>query len=168
MVSRLRLEIEEIAAAIGQRLVERGESIAVAESSAGGLISAALLGVAGASAYFKGGVVVYNAAGKQRLAGMLPEELESHRPSTAPHTALLARAIRARLEASWAIAETGAAGPTGNRYGDAAGHAALAVAGPVERTDVIETGESDRRRNMEAFALAALRLLQNAMQDATG
>src|SRR5438045_5547928 len=122
-------ETDEVAEAIAKQLIARGESIAVAESSAGGLIAAALLGVAGASGYFKGGVVVYNADGKQRLAGMTAEELAAHRPSTARHTAMLARAIQARLGATWAIAETGAAGPTGNRYGDAAGHAALAVAG---------------------------------------
>lgn len=156
-------EREEIAEAIGRRLIERGETVAVAESSAGGLISAALLGVSGASAFYKEGIVVYNAAAKERLAGMTPQQLEQHRSSTEPHTLMLAQAIRKRLDATWAIAETGAAGPTGNRYGDAAGHVALAVAGPVEHSEVIETGESDRRRNREAFALGALRLLQGAI-----
>lgn len=159
-------DIDDAAEAVARRLVERGESVAVAESSAGGLIAAALLGVAGASAYFKGGVVVYNADAKQRLAGMTPDQLEAHRSSTAPHTAMLARAIRDRLGAAWAIAETGAAGPTGNRYGDAAGHVALAVAGAVERTQVVETGNSDRRENMVAFAVAALRLLEGALDAA--
>lgn len=156
-------EIEQIAEEIAKRLVERGESVAVAESAAGGLISAALLGVAGASAYFKGGVVVYTSDGKERLAGMTRDALAAHRSATAQHTALLARAIRERLGATWGIAETGAAGPTGNRYGDAAGHAALAVSGPTERSSVIETGQSDRRRNMHAFALAALRLLHTTL-----
>jgi PncC family amidohydrolase len=159
-------EIDQVAESIARRLIERGETVAVAESAAGGLISAALLGVAGASAYFKGGVVVYNADGKQRLAGVTTEQLDVARPSTEPHTAILAGAIRDRLGASWAVAETGAAGPTGNRYGDAAGHVALAVAGPVERTQVVETGDGDRRRNMDAFALAALRLLQGAIETA--
>ncbi|HVC32190.1 MAG TPA: CinA family protein [Chloroflexota bacterium] len=157
-------EIDQIAEEIARRLIERGESVAVAESAAGGLISAALLGVAGASAYYKGGVVVYTTDGKQRLAGLTREALEANRSATVPHTALLAHAIRDRLGASWGIAETGAAGPTGNRYGDAAGHAALAVSGPIERAEVIETGQSDRRQNMAAFALAALRLLRRALE----
>lgn len=106
--------------------------------------------------------MAYNAAAKERLAGMTPEQLEAHRSSTEPHTLMLAEAIRKRLDATWAIAETGAAGPTGNRYGDAAGHVALAVAGPVERSETIETGAADRRANMEAFALGALRLLLGA------
>jgi len=156
-------EIDQLAESIARRLVERKESVAVAESAAGGLISAALLGVAGASAYFKGGVVVYTTDGKERLAGMKREDLEVHRSATTPHTVLLARAIRERLGASWGIAETGAAGPAGNRYGDPAGHAALAVTGPLERSQIVETGQSDRRQNMEAFALAALRLFREAL-----
>jgi nicotinamide-nucleotide amidase len=159
-------EIDDVAEAIAQRLIQRGETVGVAESSAGGLIAAALLGVAGASAYFKGGVVVYTGEGKQRLAGMTPEAIAQHRSSTEPHTVMLAHAIGDRLDATWAIAETGAAGPTGNRYGDAAGHAALAVAGPVERQQTVETGDSDRRANMERFAVAALRLLQGAIEEA--
>ena len=159
-------EVDRLAEDIARRLGERGETVAVAESSAGGIISAALLGVAGASGYFKGGVVVYNADAKERLAGMTADELAVARSSTEPHTALLAAAIRRRLSADWAIAETGAAGPTGNRYGDSAGHVALAVAGPVERTRVVETGASDRRQNMDEFSIAALRLLAEAIATA--
>jgi PncC family amidohydrolase len=158
-------EIDAIAEEIARRLTERGESVAVAESSAGGLIAAALLGVAGASGYFKGGVVVYNAAAKEALAGMTHAELDAHRSATAPHAALLVGAIQRRLGADWAIAEAGAAGPTGNRYGDPAGHVALAVAGPIARTEVVQTGASDRRQNMQAFASAALRLLANALKE---
>ncbi|MGH2461702.1 MAG: CinA family protein [Chloroflexota bacterium] len=157
-------ELDRLAEDVARRLIERGESVAVAESAAGGRVSAALLGVAGASAYFKGGVVVYTSDGKQRLAGMTREDLDANRSATAPHTAALARTIRERLGATWGIAETGAAGPTGNRYGDAAGHAALAVSGPIERAEVIETGQSDRRENMEAFARAALRLLSRVLE----
>jgi PncC family amidohydrolase len=158
--------IEEIAAEIARRLIERGQSVAVAESAAGGLISAALLAVPGASGYFKGGVVVYNADAKERLAGMTRQELEADRSATAPHAAALARAVRRRLGADWAIAETGAAGPTGNRYGDPAGHVAMAIDGPNCRTAVHRTGRSDRQPNMAAFALAALELLLSSLDDA--
>src|SRR4051812_29532212 len=146
--------VDDIASEIAKLLIDRHQTVAVAESSAGGIISAALLGVAGASAYFKGGVGVYNADAKERLAGMTQAEIAVDRSSTEPHTRLLAAAIRRRLGSDWAIAETGATGPTGNRYGDAAGHVALAVSGPAEQTRTLETGESDRRRNMDAFALA--------------
>jgi nicotinamide-nucleotide amidase len=159
-------EINETAEAIAGLLVQRHESVAVSESSAGGRIAAALVGVAGASAYFKGAAVVYTGDQIQTLVGLTAEQLASTRPSTAPRAAVVADAVRARLGSTWAIAETGASGPTGNRYGDAAGHAALAVSGPVQKSEVIETGNSDRRRNMEAFALAALRLLLGAIQSA--
>src|SRR5207244_6116009 len=132
----------DIAEGVARRLIERRESVAVGESAAGGLIAAALLGVAGASAYFKGGVVVYTSEGKVRLVGMTMEQIERDRAATTPHTAILARLIREKLDATWGVAETGAAGPTGNRYGDAAGHAAPAESGPVELTGVSERGKS--------------------------
>ena len=156
-------EMDEVAAEVARLLLARGESVAVAESAAGGLISAALLAVPGASAYYKGGVVVYTGEGKQQLAGMTPEQLALDPSATAPHTARLAQVIRDRLGASWGIAETGAAGPTGIRYRDAPGHEAIAVARPVQRTQIIGTGDRDRRRNMNAFTIATLRLLRDAL-----
>lgn len=159
-------EINETAEAIARQLVDRHESVAVSESSAGGRISAALLGVSGASAYFKGGAVVYTGSQIETLVGLTPDQLATTRPLTAPRAAAVADGIRARLGSTWAVAETGAAGPTGNRYGDAAGHAALAISGPVEKSEVVETGDGDRRRNMDAFTLAALRLLKGAIEAA--
>src|SRR6516164_2993665 len=123
-------ELDTIAEAVARRLIERNESVAVAESAAGGRISAALLGVAGASAYFKGGAVLYTGDGIKQLIGLTDSDLGQHRSATVGRSAMLARAIREKLGATWGIAETGAAGPTGNRYGDAAGHAALAISGP--------------------------------------
>src|SRR5687768_7182698 len=118
-------QLSELAARVGARLKERGETIAVAEGSAGGLISAALLAVPGASAYFLGGAVLYTTASKVALLGLTQQQATEPRSSTEPHTLLLARTIRERLEATWGLAETGATGPTGNRYGDAAGHGCL-------------------------------------------
>ncbi len=143
---------------IAARLKERCETIAVAESSTGGLLSAALLAVPGASAYFLGGAVVYTLAARQGLLEI--GELQGMRASTEPYALLLARTVRQRLGASWGLGETGATGPTGNRYGDAAGHSCIAVAGPgAERAMTLETGRPDRRANMDAFAAAALDLL---------
>lgn len=144
---------------VGAALKARGETLVVAESSAGGLISAALLAVPGASAYFLGGAVVYTRQARAALLGITDEMMHGLRPSTEPYALLLARIARQKFSATWAIAETGATGPTGNRYGEAAGHACLAVAGPVERALTLETGSSDRQANMRAFAAAALDLL---------
>jgi PncC family amidohydrolase len=147
------------AARIGVRLKERGETIAVCESSIGGLLSAALLSVPGASAYYLSGAVVYTRAGGDALLAIPPEARQGLRAATEPYALLMARTIRERLGATWGVAETGASGPTGNRYGDAAGHACIAIAGPVERSITIETGSPDRVANMRAFAAAALDLL---------
>lgn len=138
----------------GLLLKERRETIVIAESSTGGLISAALLAVPGASAYFLGGAVVYTSTARRALMGL--EMPEGMRASTEAYALLLAKTARQRFEATWALSESGASGPTGNRYGDAAGHSCIAVVGPAERTITIETGESDRGANMRAFAAAAL------------
>src|SRR5215471_6979386 len=146
---------------IGKVLVERHETIAVAESSAGGLISAALLSVPGASAYFVGGGVVYTRTSRNALLAIPEASLEGVRASTEAYALMLARAVRARLGTTWAIGETGATGPTGNRYGDAPGHACLAVCGPSDATEAsltLETGSADRGQNMRRFAAAALQL----------
>ena len=138
----------------GLLLKERRETIVIAESSTGGLISAALLAVPGASAYFLGGAVVYTSTARRALMGLaMPEGM---RASTEAYALHLAKTARERFDATWALSESGAAGPTGNRYGDAAGHSCIAIVGPSERTITIETGQSDRVANMRAFAAAAL------------
>ena len=148
------------AAAVALLLRTRGEKLAIAESSSGGLISAALLAQPGASAYFLGAVVAYTSAAKRTL---LDVPADGARSATEAHAMLLARSVRDRLGADWGLAESGASGPTGNRYGDAAGHCCLAIAGPVERVVTIETGHADRVANMRQFAAAALELLRSCL-----
>jgi nicotinamide-nucleotide amidase len=152
-------ELTGLAEQIGQILKARNATVAVAESSAGGLISAALLSVPGASAYYLGGAVVYTRTARDALLNIPESALEGLRSSTEPYSLVLASTIRARFNSTWAVAETGATGPAGNRYGDAPGHACLAVAGAVEKTRTLETGSADRAANMHAFAAAALGLL---------
>jgi len=153
-----------IAEKVATLLKERRETVAVAESSAGGLISAALLAQPGASAYFLGAAVVYTYASRRVFLDLSDAALTGIRPATEPYAQLLARTVRQRLGATWGFGETGATGPTGNRYGDPAGHACLAVAGPVEQAITLETGEADRLANMQAFAAAALQLLAQVAQ----
>ena len=150
-----------LAEKIAARLIERKETVAVAEGSAGGLISAALLAVPGASAYFVGGAVVYTGAARSAFTDISMEDMKGLRPASEPYAALLAKRIRERLNTTWALAEAGAAGPSGNRYGDPAGHTCIAVAGPSQRAFTLRTGSSDRRANMRAFAARALELFAN-------
>jgi nicotinamide-nucleotide amidase len=153
-------KLEEIALAAGQLLKANGQTVAVAESSSGGLISAALLAVPGASSYFKGGGVVYTSQSKTLLMDVSETEMQRDRAATEAHALALARAARQRLGADWGIGETGAAGPTGNRYGDPAGHCCIAVAGPCEKALTLRTDSADRAENMRAFAQAAVELLE--------
>ena len=155
--------LDPIAESIAGRLKERGETVAVAESSSGGLVSAALLGVAGASAYYLGGGVIYTAKARFALLDIPREATAGMRSSSEPYALLLARSIREQFGATWGVSETGAAGPTGNGYGDAAGHTCVAISGPVETVITLETGSPDRRANMEAFAAAALDLLDRGL-----
>jgi nicotinamide-nucleotide amidase len=144
-------------------LKARNQTIAVAESSTGGLIAAALLGVPGGSAYFIGGAIIYTRQAWNALRDFDEQMLGGVRAATEHHALVRARIARERFGATWGIGETGAAGPTGNRYGDAAGHTCIAVAGPVERAITLETGRSDRVDNMHAFAIAALKLLAESL-----
>ena len=140
--------VEKIAA----RLIERRETIAIAESSTGGLIAAALLAMPGASAYFVGGAVVYT---------------RTVRAATEPYSLLVARRVRERLGATWGLGETGATGPSGNRYGDPAGHTCLAITGPIDRAVTLQTGSADRLANMDAFTRRALELLAEVISAKT-
>jgi PncC family amidohydrolase len=155
-----------VAERAGALLKERKHTIAVAESSTGGLIAAALLAVPGASAYFLGGTVVYTRQSRRLLLELSDAELDGIRPSTEPYALMMARRMRERFDATWAIAETGATGPTGNRYGDAAGHSCIAIAGPTERAMTLETGSDDRVGNMQAFTKAALEFLADKLASA--
>jgi nicotinamide-nucleotide amidase len=152
-------ELVGIAGQIAAKLVERKQTIAVAESSTGGLISAALLAVPGASAYFLGGAVVYTRDARRLLMDIGDAEMKGLRSSSEPYAKLLASQMRQRFSTTWGLSETGAAGPTGNRYGDAAGHSCMAVAGPNEAVFTLETGSADRQANMHEFAKTALELL---------
>ncbi len=160
----MNMPMVEAARIVADVLKSRKQTVAVAESSSGGLISAALLAAPGASAYFLGGAVVYTGKARMSLLGLPREAVVGMRSASEPYALLLARTARENFGATWGLSETGAAGPTGNPYGDAAGHTCLVVSGPVEMALTLETGQSDRLANMEAFTIAALRLLESALE----
>ena len=153
-----------LGAEVGALLKERGETIGVSESSAGGLINAALVAVPGASAYYIGGGVIYTKMSRDRLLGISDAEMKGMRSASEPYAKLAAKRIREKLGTTWGLAETGASGPTGNRYGDKAGHACIAVSGPMEAVITVETGSPDREANMQEFASRALELLASCLR----
>jgi len=156
-----------LAEKIAASLIARKETVAVAESSTGGLISAALLSVPGASAYYRGGGIIYTPRARAALVNITKEEMESvgMRGASEPYAVLLAERARELLNTTWGLSESGATGPSGNRYGDAAGHSCMAVAGPNARIITLETGDSDRRANMRAFAIRALELFMMTIDE---
>ncbi|MGB9117503.1 CinA family protein [Bradyrhizobium sp.] len=152
-------DLAAIAEQIAVKLIARKQTIAVAESSTGGLISASLLAVPGASAYFLGSAVVYTRDARRILVDIPDEAMKGIRSASEPYAKLLASQIRHRFSSDWGLSETGATGPAGNRYGDAAGHSCMAVAGPEMSAMTLETGSADRLGNMHVFASTALNLL---------
>lgn len=153
-------------ATVAAQLKERGETVAVAETSAGGLVSASLLAAPGASAYFLGGGVLYTHESRRILLQMPDSAMEGIRSSSEPCAELLASTMREKFETTWGIAETGAAGPTGNKYGDDAGHTCIAVSGPVSAVRTLETRSSHREENMGAFADALFELFTECLAGA--
>jgi PncC family amidohydrolase len=149
---------------VGALLKERQQTIAVAESSAGGLISAVLVAVPGASAFFLGGSVIYTLEARRLLLNLPDTDFTGVRASTEEYALRMARAVRQLFGTTWGLSETGATGPTGNRYGDAAGHACVAVAGPTERVLTIETRHSGREANMWMFTATAIELLETCLR----
>ena len=157
-------KLSGLGAAVGSLLKERKHTIAVAESSAGGLINAALVAVPGASAYYLGGGIIYTKVGRAALLGIGAPEVKGMRSASEPYAKLMAHRIREKLGATWGLSETGASGPTGNGYGDPAGHACIAVSGPVDAVTTVETGSADREANMREFARRALALLEECLR----
>ena len=157
--------LHELATDIGARLSAAGETVCVSESSSGGLVSAALLSVSGASAFYIGGTVVYTNASRRALLGMRRVDVSGIAPMTPKMAAVFASKTRATLGTDWAIAELGATGPKGTPYGHEAGTAAIAVSGLLERSMLLNTGVNDRQANMWSFAAAALELLGDALDE---
>ncbi len=151
------------ASAIAELLKTRQQTVAVAESSTGGLISAALLAVPGASAYYLGGTVIYTLRARRELLGLSKATIDAQQPLSAAYVELCAASIQQRLRATWGLAELGASGPAGTPYGHPPGISALAVVGPVTMTRIIETGHGDRERNMEQFTATAFELFLAAL-----
>ena len=161
-------DIGSIAVSVGQLLKQKGHTVAVAESSCGGLISASLVAVPGASAYYLGGVTVYTRLAQKELLRVPEKAMDGKRASTEEYALINASQLRLKFGTTWGLAETGASGPTGNRYGDASGHACFAIVGPIERSFTLETAVSDRVANMWTFTYAALDLLEKTVLESQG
>jgi len=158
-------KLSEISAPLAAALIQRKQTVAVAESSTGGLISASLLAVPGASAYYLGGTVIYTARSRKQVLGVTPEDVANLEPLTEAMALSFAQVARRQLNSTWAVAELGIAGPTPARYGHAPGLSVIAISGPIERAKIINTGSNDREQNMWAFTAAAIELLTEVVSE---
>jgi PncC family amidohydrolase len=157
-------DLASLAARSGTVLKQRGQTIAVADGATGGLISASLLAMPGASAFCLGGGVVYSMKGRRIVLGHEPGSLRNLTSATEAYALAQANLIRKRFDADWGIAETGAAGPGVHPLGVASGTSAIAVVGPgVEATRLVHTHSEERLFNMQAFTRAALELLAETL-----
>lgn len=149
-------EQTDVAEKIAAFLAAADETLAVAESSSGGLVSACLLSVPGASSFFIGGSVLYSYQIREQIVAMGKKDHQRYGGSTPELILDIALKFKEKTGADWVIGEGGAAGPSKSPYGHNAGYTALAVAGPICRTKIIETGKSDRIENMSEFTTALL------------
>lgn len=150
------------AAPLVRRLAERGETLAVAESLTGGLLAATVVDVPGASAVFRGGLVVYATDLKASLAEVPAALLAERGPVDPDVAAALASGARRRCGAVWGLGTTGVAGP--DPQGDAAvGTVHVAVAGPGVALVRSSTVPGDRGAVRHGAVAAALELLREAL-----
>ena len=159
--------LQPMAQAIAGLLRERGETVAICETTAGGLVSAALLSIPGASRYYAGGAVTYTGVARSAFTGISLDDYPGVRSSSEPYAKIIAETIRERLDATWGIGETGAAGPGGNFYGDASGHTCIAIAGPTEYVETLETGLEDREENMWLFTKRTLEVFESVLRESS-
>lgn len=159
--------LPELATRVAAQLRARRETVAVAESSAGGLVAAALLAVPGASSYFLGGAVVYSRRAGKALLGLVPADMQGLRAETEPYARLLAGKVRDSHRASWGLGESGAAGPSDSPAGDPAGRACLAVVGTTAHSHTVQTGHTARSVNMDLFARQLLALFDAVLAEAS-
>jgi len=164
-------KVREIVKEVAGLLKERGESVCVAETAAGGIISASLLATPGASAFYKGGLTLYTLESRIAFAGWTNENIKTYSGPTPSLVAGLAENVRAKLgNPTYAIAESGTAGPnppvkakTENRQ---PGYVALAIATPqgTHQKDLNTGLGGDREANMVQFAVEALLFLRDVMK----
>jgi nicotinamide-nucleotide amidase len=157
------MALTEHSTPIAAVLVRNKQTVAVAESSTGGLLCASLLAVPGASAYFKGGSAIYTLASRKHLLGMRREDVEGLEPMTEAMALAFAKKARLQLDATWGIAELGIAGPTGAPYGQPPGTSVIGIDGPCPLSTTVHTGSHDREENMWEFTRCALALFSDAL-----
>lgn len=136
---------------VGELLMERGWTLATAESCTGGLLGQKVVSVPGASRYYLGGITAYDNIAKERLLGVPPGVLECHGAVSEETARAMVRGARARFGSACALSTTGIAGPGGGTAekpvgtvwiacGTPEGEWARKISVPLDRASVMEMG----------------------------
>ncbi|MCJ1446586.1 MAG: hypothetical protein MMC23_007091 [Stictis urceolatum] len=158
--------LKTLAAEVSVLLKSRSETVCIAETAAGGLISSTLLSLPGASKFYAGGLTLYTLPSRIAFAGWTQDSVKGYNGPTPDVVKGLAENVRGKLGATWCLSESGTAGPTrsGEGRNRTPGYVALAVAGESGTvTREVDTGLEDRERNMVEFARAGLDLLKDCL-----
>lgn len=149
----------ELATAVLDRLRDRDETVATAESLTGGLVCATLVDAPGASDAVRGAVVAYAADVKAQVLGVDNQQIASHGTIDAEVARQMAEGIRLRLGATWGLATTGNAGPESSE-GKPVGAVFIAVAGPGASSvrELALSGDRDEIRRSTTTATLSLLL----------
>jgi nicotinamide-nucleotide amidase len=154
---------ETLAEVIGRILLEKGQTLAVAESCTGGYISHLITSIPGSSGWFKGGVTAYSNEIKQNLLGVSENSLRSYGAVSEQVVREMAEGARKKLHADFAVATSGIAGPTGGTKEKPVGTVWIAVATPAKTiTEKFVFGDN-RERNIIRSSQTALQLLRKNM-----
>ncbi|KAF2747002.1 hypothetical protein M011DRAFT_444800 [Sporormia fimetaria CBS 119925] len=162
--------LRDIVGEVAALLKERGETVSVAETVAGGLISSTLLSVPGASGYYQGGLTLYTLPSRLAYAGWTDANLQNYTGPTPEIVVGMAEHTRKTLGSTYCVSESGTAGPTGGKTRNRTpGYVALAVVWEGGKmTREVETGSNDRKGNMVRFAEEGLRLLRDVLKSKGG
>jgi len=148
---------------VGELLLARDWRIAVAESTAGGLLSAALLTVPGSSRYYERGIVAYSKAAKLETLGMPPELYTERGSSHQAAVRAMAEGVRRLSGAQVGVAESGVAGPAPGRTGLPIGTVWAAVATPERMVERELHLPGDRAQIMSGIVDAVLDMLEEVL-----
>ena len=122
-------EIRRLVGELGALLLDRGETLALAESCTGGWVGQAITGLPGSSGWFDAGFVTYSNDAKMRLLGVRPQTLEEFGAVSAETAVEMATGALERARTHWSLAVTGIAGPTGGTAARPVGTVLFAWAG---------------------------------------
>ncbi|KAG0683683.1 hypothetical protein C6P40_000790 [Pichia californica] len=169
------VDVRELVAEIAEILIKRNQSVAVSEGACGGLLSAYLISLPGASNFFDGGRLIYSLKSRLRLSGWNNQQINSYTGPSEQVALKMARNLRVEFGSTYVLSETGYAGPSTNvGIGDNSsineadakvGTVYLGISGPYgNKSCEMCTDLNDRSLNMQLFAKYSLQFFLETLK----